>query len=64
MRRAFGGATMCSSTKEAVMSTYQIVLSNAASAIEGIRPARLYERFLGWWVSLYAPAPRKLHPMI
>jgi len=40
------------------MSTYQIVLRNTVSAFEGFSPIRLYERFLDWWVSLYAERPR------
>jgi hypothetical protein len=46
------------------MSTYQIVLRNTVSALEGFSAAHLYERFLDWWVSLYATPPRNLRPMI
>lgn len=46
------------------MSTYQIVIRTSASAFRVPRLAGIYERFLGWWVSLYAEAPRKLPPMI
>lgn len=45
------------------MSTYQMVIRSTA-AFQGFSPARMYERFLNWWVSLYAEAPRNLPPMI
>lgn len=45
------------------MSTYQIAIRSTA-AFRGFSPARMYERFLNWWVTLYAAAPRKPRPMI
>ena len=46
------------------MSTYQIVTRSTAAAFQGIGMARMYGRFLDWWVSLYASPPRKLRRMI
>lgn len=46
------------------MSTSQIVIRTTASAFQGVSFALIYERFLGWWVTLYAEAPRKLPPML
>lgn len=46
------------------MSTYQIVLRSTTSAFQEFRPARAYERFLNWWVSLYANPPRNLPPYL
>jgi hypothetical protein len=46
------------------MSTYQIVIRNTATAFRGVSLAVMYERFLGWWVSLYATPPRNPRPMI
>jgi hypothetical protein len=45
------------------MSTYQMVL-NSTAAVRGVSISRLYQRFLNWWVSLYAAPPRKLPPML
>lgn len=45
------------------MSTYQIVIRSTAG-FQGFRLARAYERFLNWWVTLYADAPRNLRRMI
>jgi hypothetical protein len=45
------------------MSTYQIVIRGTV-ALQGLNPARLYARFLNWWVSLYAAPPHKLPPML
>jgi hypothetical protein len=45
------------------MSTYQIVIRSTV-AFQGLNLARLYARFLNWWVSLYAAPPRKLPPML
>lgn len=45
------------------MSTYQMVIRNTA-ALQVFHPARMYERFLNWWVTLYADAPRNPRPMI
>ena len=46
------------------MSTYQIAVRRTAAAFQGVSVARMYERFLDWWVSLYASPPRKLRRMI
>ena len=46
------------------MSTYQIVLRSTTSVFQGFRPARMYERFLDWWITLYAKPPRNLRPYI
>jgi hypothetical protein len=46
------------------MSTYQIVVRTTATAFQGISVTGMYERFLVWWVSLYASPPRKLRRMI
>jgi hypothetical protein len=46
------------------MSTYQIVVRSTAAAFQGVSVAGIYERFLDWWVSLYASPPRKLRRMI
>jgi len=46
------------------MSTYQIVVRNTAAVLGDFSPAAMYERFLGWWVSLYATPPRNPRPMI
>jgi hypothetical protein len=40
------------------MSTYQIVLRNTASMFQVFSSARMYERFLDWWVTLYEERPR------
>lgn len=53
---------MCS--QEVVMSTYQMVVRSTAATLQGIGFAALYQRFLGWWVSLYADPPRRLPPML
>ena len=45
------------------MSTYQIVIRSTAT-FQGFSPARMYERFLNWWVTLYADAPRNPRPML
>jgi hypothetical protein len=46
------------------MSTYQMVVRSTAAAFQGGSLRGLYERFLDWWVSLYASPPRKLRRMI
>jgi hypothetical protein len=46
------------------MSTYQMVVRSTASVFQGISVAAICERFLNWWVSLYANPPRKLPPLI
>jgi hypothetical protein len=46
------------------MSTYQIAIRATSAAFQGSSARDLYERFLGWWVSLYASPPRKLRRMI
>jgi hypothetical protein len=46
------------------MSTYQAVVRTTAATLEGISLAGMYQRFLDWWVSLYANPPRKLRRMI
>ena len=45
------------------MSTYQIVIRSTAT-FQDVGLARLYARFLQWWVSLYAAPPRNLPPML
>jgi hypothetical protein len=44
------------------MSTYQIVIRSIGFRTLSLKG--LYERFLDWWVSLYAEAPRRPHPML
>jgi hypothetical protein len=46
------------------MSTYQIVIRSTASAFPAVSVAAFYERFLNWWVSLYANPPRNPRPLI
>jgi hypothetical protein len=46
------------------MSTYQMVMRNTATAFRGVSLGAMYERFLVWWVSLYATAPRNPQRMI
>jgi len=45
------------------MSTYEIAVRSTAG-FQDVRARGLYERFLDWWVSLYASPPRKLRHMI
>jgi len=44
------------------MGTYQIVVRTTAFRI--ISLAAMYERFLDWWVSLYANPARNARPML
>jgi len=46
------------------MSTYQMVVRSTVGVFQGLSFARMYERFLDWWVTLYASPPRKLRRMI
>jgi hypothetical protein len=46
------------------MSTYQMVVRSTATVFQGLSISALYERFLNWWVSLYANPPRRLPPLI
>jgi hypothetical protein len=41
-----------------------MVVSSTAAAFKGVSLSALYERFLRWWVSLYANPPRNLRRMI
>ena len=45
------------------MSTYPMVIRSTAG-FQGFRLDRIYERFLNWWVTLYANAPRNPRPML
>lgn len=46
------------------MSTYQMVIRGTASVFQGFSVAALYERFLDWWVTLYANPPRTPPPYL
>lgn len=46
------------------MSAYQMVVRSKAAVFQGVSVRAVYERFLDWWVSLYADPPRKLRGLI
>ena len=46
------------------MSTYQMVIRGKASVFQGLSFSAMYERFLDWWLTLYAKPPRNPRPLI